>query len=79
MMSYFGPMLSQKASACPPVLVHGWPMVWWLDQPFGKLVFLLVFLTWGLVIVWLTLAILNQLRMLVGPPDKDKKWWRKLW
>ena len=42
------------------------PPFWWLNTGFGQLVFVLFFLTWGLVMVWLVLAILKLIRDLFG-------------
>jgi|GEM_PF-6267215 len=37
---------------------------WWIDTTFGKLVFTMFFVTWGLVIVTLVLQILVLLKRL---------------
>ena len=37
---------------------------WWIDTAFGKLVFVLFFVTWGLVVVALALHILYLVRKL---------------
>lgn len=55
---------------------------WWLETEFGVLVFVLVFLTWGLIIVTLVLHVLYLVRVLfsdgkvkksVGIRKKKKK------
>lgn len=40
--------------------------LWWLDTSFGQLVFVLFFITWGLVIVALALSILYLLKKLLN-------------
>jgi hypothetical protein len=46
--------------------IQTFPPFWWLDTGFGQLVFVLFFLTWGLVVVWLVLSILKLIRDLFG-------------
>lgn len=38
---------------------------WWLETAFGKMVFTMFFLTWGLIIVALVLCILALLKYLL--------------
>ena len=38
--------------------------LWYLENPFGKMVFVMVFLTWGLIIIALCLVILYLVREL---------------
>ncbi len=45
-------------------------MVWILNTPFGLLNFLLIFITWGLVIVNLCLSALIMVRVLFGEHGK---------
>ena len=46
---------------------------WWLSTGFGKLIFLLFFVTWGLVVIDLALVALWFIRDLFGKKVRGKK------
>jgi hypothetical protein len=73
MLTFFPSVLSHMGGfICRPHPFHygPFPPFWWLETSFGKFVFVLTFLTWGLVIIALVLGILSLVRKLFGENQK---------
>jgi hypothetical protein len=80
-MDYAMPVKTASlVAAKAPYMAHqcavgwsSWPPFWWLDQPFGFLVFILVFLTWGLIILALVLGCGLMLKKLMHICELEAK------
>ncbi|MFC1638866.1 hypothetical protein ACFL26_01175 [Patescibacteria group bacterium] len=59
---------------CPPI---SGPPFWWLGTSLGMLVFVLFFVTWGLLILALVLHIMVMMRRLNCPQDGKRRLFSK--